>query len=283
MKNRIFLFIVSMMLLLGGNLSAQEGIKQPDLQTADSYFFDPTRDFVKQAEPYKFGVEWRVEAGYNQNWQHSVDTITSFGYLHGGQIGCAVDFLLPMGFSIQTGLYYSLSYGTRQSGYRSVIVPTDTNTVPIEYIGHHIYEHNLIIPVRAYYTCTMAKKWRFFIFAGPQLQIGLSQYDKQVNQLSQETKTFLNSKGVITSSHDRYAAAELNRLNIQFGLGGGFEWDRLRLSAGYDFGLNNLIRSKVASSSHMWEWSWYVRFGVRIGKDRKTIMNDKTTVNTSSF
>ena len=282
MKKRIFLLIGTILMMVVGRLSAQDGIKQPDLQTADSYFFDPTRDFVKQTEPYKFGVEWRVEAGYNQNWQHSVDTTTSFGYLHGGQIGAAVDFLLPMGFSLQTGLYYSLSYGYRQSGYRSVIVPTDTNVVPIEYIGHHIYEHNLIIPVRAYYTYTIAKKWRFFFFAGPQLQIGLSQYDKQVNQLSAETEHFLNTKGVITTSHDRYASAELSRVNIQFGLGGGFEWDRLRLSAGYDFGLNNLIRTKVVSTSHMWEWSWYVRMGVRIGKDRKTIMNDKT-VNTSSF
>ena len=47
-------------------------------------------------------------------------------------------------------------------------------------------------------------------------------------------------------------------------------------------GKNGVEVTKVVSTSHMWEWSWYVRMGVRIGKDRKTIMNDKT-VNTSSF
>ena len=274
MKKSLLLVIATLLIGVSTTLMAQEGIKQPDLQTADSYFFDPTRDIQKKKEPYKFGVEWRVETGYNQNWQHSTDTVTSYLYLHGGQIGFAVDFLLPIGFSIETGLYYALSYGAQQAGTRSVINPVDTNGVPVEYIGHRIYEHNLIIPVRAYYKQTLAKKWRILFYGGPQLQIGLSQYDAQVNQLTAETEAWLNNQGVWTAPHDRYASAELNRVNIQLGVGGGFEWDRLRLTAGYDFGLNNLIRTKTVPTSHMWEWSWYVRFGVRIGKDNAAKTNE---------
>jgi hypothetical protein len=53
---------------------------------------------------------------------------------------------------------------------------------------------------------------------------------------------------------------ELIRANIQWGLGGGLEWDRYRLQAGYDFGLNNLIKHPVIDDQQMWQWGWFVSF-----------------------
>jgi hypothetical protein len=64
-------------------------------------------------------------------------------------------------------------------------------------------------------------------------------------------------------SYDRYAD-ELLRANIQLGVGGGLEWDRYRLQAGYDFGLNNLVRQQQTIPAYLAEWGWYVSFSYRL-------------------
>ena len=56
---------------------------------------------------------------------------------------------------------------------------------------------------------------------------------------------------------------ELYRVNVQFGLGGGFEWDRYRLQAGYDFGLNNLLKTPIVPEEKIYEWGWMVAFSYK--------------------
>ena len=59
-------------------------------------------------------------------------------------------------------------------------------------------------------------------------------------------------------------AHELYRTNIQFGLGGGIEWDRYRLQAGYDFGLNNILRTPILPRQKMHEWGWMCTFSYQL-------------------
>jgi hypothetical protein len=58
-------------------------------------------------------------------------------------------------------------------------------------------------------------------------------------------------------------ADELIRANIQWGLGGGLEWDCYRLQSGYDFGLNNLVKHSQVKGQYMSEWGWFVSFCYR--------------------
>ena len=53
---------------------------------------------------------------------------------------------------------------------------------------------------------------------------------------------------------------DLVRANIQWSIGGGFEWDRYRLQSGYNFGLNNLVRHPQTQGQYMSEWGWFVSF-----------------------
>ena len=60
-----FAVIVFLVVLVSIELMAQESeIKRPDLQTTDSIFFGTTE---KKKDDYKFGVEYRIQAGYLQN------------------------------------------------------------------------------------------------------------------------------------------------------------------------------------------------------------------------
>jgi hypothetical protein len=58
-------------------------------------------------------------------------------------------------------------------------------------------------------------------------------------------------------------ADELIRANIQWGLGGGLEWDCYRLQSGYDFGLNNLVKHPQTAGQYMSEWGWFISFSYR--------------------
>lgn len=232
---------------------------KPDLQTIDDGFFDPTKEPEKVREPYEFKMEYRIEAGYIQSDQRVPNDTARFGFQHGARLGATFTFVLPLRFSLETGLIYSIAYGRYQQHYRS----QDVESIQAEYLEHRNLSHNLTIPVRAYYTIPLWKKLNMFLYTGPQLQIGLAQKDYVKTHLSPLTYEWLESEGVHVTPYDRYHEGELQRVNIQYGLGGGLEWDCYRLKAGYDFGLNDLIKRPIHPSHKMWEWQWNVCFSYR--------------------
>ena len=248
-------YICILLALTIGVLRAEEPVK-PALQIADNTFFNPTKK--KEAEKYQFGVEYRIEAGYVQHWQKVRDISYPDMYLHGARLGATFTFKLPIHFGLQTGLLYTILYGTNEQHWRSMDAPS----VQKEYITHRVLEHSLTIPVRAYYTIPLWKKLNLFFYTGPQLHIGLAERDNMTLHLSDGTKTWVESLGVKTEPYDRMSE-EILRANIQWGLGGGLEWDRYRLQSGYDFGLNNLLRQKQTATQHMSEWGWFVSFSYR--------------------
>lgn len=234
-----------------------EDVRKPDTRLADNTFFDPTRK-EKEREEYHFGVEYRIEAGFVQHNQRTTSLSYPDMYLHGARIGATFTFLLPIHFSIQTGLLYTLVYGRQEQHWRSMTAPT-TQT---EYIHHRVLEHNLTIPVRAFYTIPVWKQLNVFLYGGPQLHIGLAENDYMKTHLSDGTKIWLDNQGVATEPYDRMMN-ELVRANIQLGVGAGLEWDVYRLQGGYDFGLNNLVSRPAVSGQQMWEWGWYVSFSYK--------------------
>lgn len=224
----------------------------------ETAFFDPTRK-TKDTADYAFRVDYRFEIGYIQNNQRTVNLSYPDMYLHGGRIGVTFDFILPIHFSLQTGLLVDVAYGNNTQHWRS----QDAPSVQTEYLKHRVLEANVTIPVRCYYTVPLWKKLNMFFFTGPQIGIGLTQMDFVQEHLSVQTKAWVEQQGYHTSTYDRLAVHELHRVNVQWGIGGGFEWDMLRLQAGYQFGLNNLVRNKVISTQQMWEWGWFVSFCYR--------------------
>lgn len=240
-------------------------------------FFDPTRKEQKVKEEYKFSVDYRVEAGYVQNQQRSDNWANPF--LHGLKLGFTADFNLPVHFSIQTGLALNLTYGQIEQHWRSM----DQQNLQKEYLRHGFNQYYLEVPVRAYYTQKLWKELNMFFFAGPKVEVGLAQLDFVHDHLSDPAREWLQKEGVQTGNHNRYSGytytdaagleqqvkPELFRTNVQMGLGGGLEWDCYRLVAGYDFGLNNLVRNRVLDSSKMNEWGWYVSFAYRLNKKTK--------------
>ena len=257
MKMRSF-YIILFMAITCSYCFSQEGKNTlPDLQTAEPVFFDPTRkDNTK--EEYQFSAPWRFEVGYSQLNERTQDT--SAVYLHGLRIGATVDFILPYHFSVQTGALATFTYGQNNQHWPSM----DDENAQINILRHNLLQLQLTIPARAYYNIKVWKELSIFFFAGPQLQIGLTHYDIVKNNLSKETLQWVEQQGIATSNHDKYTTKQLYRTNIQFGLGGGLEWDRYRLQAGYDFGLNNILRTSLLPKQKMNEWGWFCTFSYKL-------------------
>lgn len=248
---------IALLTLLCAGITRADDTHKPALQIADNSFFDPTKKVVKE-EPYSFHVDYRVEAGYVQHWQRSRAISFPDMYLHGIRLGATFSFALPKHFDLQTGMLYTLVYGRNDQHWRSMDAPS----VQTEYIRHRVLEHNLTVPVRVYYTIPLWKKLNLFFYTGPQLHIALAENDYLQNHLSVGTQTWLETQGIPTAPYDRMSDL-LVRANIQWGLGGGLEWDCYRLQSGYDFGLNNLVRHPQTKGQYLSEWGWFVSFSYR--------------------
>ena len=242
-------------LILGSmSMSAQEKkVLESGLEQRD--FFDPTKK-EKKTETYNFGLAWHLEGGYAQDHQRMTSDTISALYLHGARIGAQLELFLPKNFSVNVGLLYSVLYGISEQHFHAA----STTDVQAEYIKNHIVEHALTIPVRVQYNISLYKKLSMHFYTGPQLMLGLAETDYVQANLSTATQTWLEAQGKHTATYDRYVAKDLFRTNILYGLGGGFTWDVYRIEAGYDFGLNNLLRTPVYSKDRMSEWQWHVSF-----------------------
>ena len=238
-------------LLCSISLSAQE---------ARDVFLDFTPK--KEKYQYTFSYDWRVMAGYVQDWQHSPTTTYPDTYLHGASVGATVDFNLPYNLSIQTGLVYALTYGVTNQHWRSV----STEATQVEILKHKVMKHSLDIPIHLYYRQKLWRELALVFYGGPKLQAGIWQQDNIEEHLTPATLNWLKTNNIQCEPYNKYKT-ELLPFNLQISLGGGIEWGPYRLQAGYDFGLLNLVRNYPAADSaykaYMREWSWNVIFAYR--------------------
>ncbi len=244
--------LILLLFLLPACLYAQEARNNIDFEAEE-------KKQHEEENAYRFSVDYRIEIGYTQPWQHSRTDSYRNLYLHGAKVGATFDFNLPYHLSIQTGLYYSASYGISEQHIRAV---SSEPALP-QILKHRILSHQLIVPVRATYTQKIWRQLALWLYTGPELSVGIAQKDYLETSLSEPTLQWCQNQGMHTAPYEIYSARELNRANIQWGLGGGLQWDKYRLLAGYNFGLNNLARQQTTLKQHMWEWSWYVSFSYR--------------------
>ena len=167
---------------------------------------------------------YRLEVGYNNPVRKG--TGISSTYFNGIQLGGTAEFDLKNQFSLLTGVLYNFVYSDKIQKY--------PNSTRVTYVS---YGHFLNIPLHVTYTYPFSKSLKAFGYAGPNINIGLYQTVNATSDVSYVPSQF----------SDLYKDALLYRLNLQIGIGGGVQWKRYQLKAGYDFGINNLNRLDTGS------------------------------------
>jgi hypothetical protein len=187
---------------------------------------------------------YRLELGVNNPYRYG-NVKGLINYFDGIKLGATAEYNLKNNFSLLTGALYNFIYSDNFQG--------NPNSLGVTYTT---YGHSLDIPIRLTYTYPLNKSLKLFGFAGPNLNIGLFQNMKIT---STQTYDSSNPYYVKPRSVDLYngndSEYQLNRLNLQIGLGGGVQWKKYQLKAGYDFGINNLNK---LNSGNLNQEGWYI-------------------------
>jgi hypothetical protein len=189
-----------------------------------------------------------IEAGFTNPARYGSGLSTT--YLNGNQLGLTTVIPLKNNFSLLTGALYTIVYADKKQGYPNSDV-----------VNYYTFGHFADVPLRAMYTLPVSKSLRFFAYAGPNLNIGLSQLQITNSTLS-----------AIPSGSTNMYASDLNRLNLQLGLGGGVQWNKLTLKGGYDFGLLNLNKK---STTNIYQRGWHVSMAYELGEIFPAVKKEK--------
>jgi hypothetical protein len=188
---------------------------------------------------------YRIELGYNNPVR--VGNNFSRTFFNGIQLGGTAEYDLKNDFSLLTGALYNFVYSDKLQKY--------PNSTSVKYVS---YGHFLDIPLHVTYTYPFSKTLKAFGYAGPNINIGLFQNMNITSTLTYSTSSpyYVQPRSINVYGSD--PVYQLNRLNLQDGLGGGIQWKKYQLKAGYDFGINNLNK---LDTGNMNQNGWHVTIG----------------------
>ena len=160
-------------------------------------------------------------------------TLNATAY-NGLKVGLVYDATIIKGFGVSMGLNYT--FGNHTSAWKQI----GKNPHPQERTTGQY--HQLEIPIDWQYKFEIAKRTWIILYTGPTLQCGLSLTSNKF-----ETDNYGKIKDDVISS-DFYLIEDKNkalkRINVTWGLGAGFQYDRYFVRGGYDFGLINPYKER---------------------------------------
>ena len=164
----------------------------------------------------------------------SKDSLSTVIKMNGFKVGLVYDASYIAGFGSTMGINYT--FGMSNGGWKAV---SPYNNYPKT--RQLITYHQLEVFVDWQYKFEIAKETYLMLYTGPTIQCGLGL------TMRKDTKNENLITGEITTTYgEKYSAYEytadkhdedLKRLNITWGVGAGFQYQRYFLRGGYDFGL----------------------------------------------
>ena len=167
------------------------------------------------------------------------DSLANTIHLHGFKVGVVYDASYIAGFGSTIGINYT--FGTSNTKWAK----EQTKMGFANYSERYQYLYNEVeLFVDWQYKFEVAKETYLILYTGPSLQLGATyttRYERRNDATDEVTTSVINH-------YDKHEEIEsnidLNRLNVTWGVGAGFQYRRYFLRGGYDFGLINPHRNK---------------------------------------
>ena len=172
----------------------------------------------------------RLNVGDNKN------TLFPTSY-HGMKIGFVYDATLWKGLGVSMGLNYT--FGTNVTDWTQKVSTQQGLYPQVRSRGQY---HQLEIPVDWQYKFEIAQNTWIILYTGPTLQCGLALNDKWYIRLNKDSESI--SKEDNLYSEQDMADYALKRLNVTWGIGAGFQYEKYFLRGGYDFGIINPYKAQ---------------------------------------
>ena len=180
-----------------------------------------------------------VQVGYTQsisrlNAPEAKNILNPTAY-NGFKVGLVYDATIIKGFGVSMGLNYT--FGANATDWMKKY---EALYPQIRSRGQY---HQLEIPVDWQYKFEIAKRTWLMLYTGPTLQCGLVFKDKWYARSDDKSNAFTHEKNLYSEEDmEDYA---LKRLNVTWGIGAGFQYERYFLRGGYDFGLINPYKAQT--------------------------------------
>ena len=151
---------------------------------------------------------------------------------NGMKVGVVYDVTLIKGLGVSMGLNYTM--GGNATDWKS-----KSSSIKYPQERSRGWYHQLEIPVDWQYKFQIAKDTWLMLYTGPTLQCGLSLQKK--NYVNDGKTVEMNAKNPTDNLYDAddTGVFALKRLNVTWGVGAGFQYERYFLRGGYDFGIIN--------------------------------------------
>jgi hypothetical protein len=156
---------------------------------------------------------------------------------HGMKIGFVYDATLWKGLGVSMGLNYT--FGTNVTDWTQK-VSTQQGLYP--QVRSRGQCHQLEIPVDWQYKFEIAQNTWIILYTGPTLQCGLALNDKWYIRLNKDSESISEEENLY--SEQEMADYALKRLNVTWGIGAGFQYEKYFLRGGYDFGIINPYKAQ---------------------------------------
>lgn len=203
-----------------------------------------------------------VQVGFAQsisrlNTPVTKDVLNPTNY-NGMKVGLVYDATWIKGFGVTMGLNYTFGANTTDWAQQ---YPNGGNFPQIRSQRQY---HQLEIPVDWQYKFEIAQRTWLILYTGPTLQCGLSFQNKDY------TRNDYNSKGDNPKVKNYYSEADmkdyaLKRINVTWGIGAGFQYERYFLRGGYDFGLINPYKAQSFSNEDINTRGHFDQWQIKLG------------------
>lgn len=172
------------------------------------------------------------QLGYAQpttrlNKAENKNVLTPTAY-NGLKVGFVYDATWFKGFGVSMGLNYT--FGANSTDWSSV------GKLPYPKTRSKSFYHQLEIPVDWQYKFEIAQNTWVILYTGPTLQCGLDFTKRNFKDTGKEVLVETNKNLFSVDDMKDYA---LKRINVTWGVGAGFQYDRYFIRGGYDFGIIN--------------------------------------------
>jgi hypothetical protein len=203
-----------------------------------------------------------VQLGYARsitrlNTPENGKTLSATGY-NGLKVGVVYDATIVKGFGATIGLNYT--FGANATDWMKRIHTQPTEFPQIRSRGQY---HQLEIPVDWQYKFEIAQNTWLMLYTGPTLQCGLLFKDKWYARSDNKSNAFTHEENLYSvEDMEDYA---LKRLNVTWGIGAGFQYERYFLRGGYDFGLINPYKAQSFLGEDIYTRGRFDQWQIKMG------------------
>lgn len=187
------------------------------------------------------GTQAFAQASVNAGYLNSTQTHENGKAMNANGAFFGLSYNIGFGnFGIAPGIYYSLIANKNAAGTKILGVDVSSSS--------KFAEHAVNVPVYLNWGADLARDSRFFVFAGPTVQYGLSSKTKIAGGVGSWTTD---------TTFDNYKDGNQNPFNVYLGGGLGMDVAGIQITAGFDYGMLNLYKGDNAEKSH--------RYNIKIG------------------